>query len=168
MSRSFLVTLFQHKAWCNQGLVAALRAAPKDVDRRQMVTILLTLEHTSIVDRIFKARLCADNHAFTAVVGTRVPDLDQLGETMRETDAWYIDYVERVPLPELDDIVTFTFVSDGDAGHMTKGQILAHVLTHGASHRGAIGKLMESCGIAGASDMVTTFQRQSESPARRS
>ena len=41
---------------------------------------------------------------------------------------------------------------------MTKGQILAHLITHGASHRGAIGKMLEGMGVQGASDMVTTFQ----------
>jgi uncharacterized damage-inducible protein DinB len=43
---------------------------------------------------------------------------------------------------------------------MTKSQMLAHVITHGVSHRGAIGKLLEALNVAGAPDMVTTFQRQ--------
>jgi uncharacterized damage-inducible protein DinB len=38
--------------------------------------------------------------------------------------------------------------------------MLAHVITHGASHRGAIGKLLEQLGVAGASDMVTSFVRE--------
>ena len=164
MSLPFLVTLFQHKAWCNEGLVTALKAAPKDVDRRQMATILLTLEHTAIVDQIFRARLSAREHGFTAVVGTKVPGLDELARALRETDAWYLDYVTNVALAELDEIVTFTFV-DGDPGRMTKAQILAHVVTHGASHRGAIGKMIESLGIGGASDMVTTFQRETGTAA---
>ena len=42
---------------------------------------------------------------------------------------------------------------------MTRGDMLAHVITHGASHRGAIGKMLENLGIAGAPDMVTTFRR---------
>jgi uncharacterized damage-inducible protein DinB len=44
---------------------------------------------------------------------------------------------------------------------MTKGQILAHVITHSASHRGAIGKMLETMNVSGASDMVTTFCSQS-------
>ena len=35
---------------------------------------------------------------------------------------------------------------------------VAHVITHGASHRGAIGKMLEGLGLPGASDMVTTFR----------
>ena len=36
----------------------------------------------------------------------------------------------------------------------------AHVITIGASHRGAIGKMLEGMGVAGSSDMVTSFTRE--------
>jgi len=42
---------------------------------------------------------------------------------------------------------------------MTKADMLAHVITHGAAHRGAIGKMLEDLGVPGVSDMVTTFRR---------
>jgi uncharacterized damage-inducible protein DinB len=159
MSDPFLVQLFQHKAWCNRQLAQALRAAPPDADRRQMAVILLTFEHTSIVDRIFKAHLSGQPHGFVAVAGDRRPDLEALAKTMAETDAWYLDYAGRVSPAELAEVVEFTFV-DGDPGRMTKGEMLAHVITHGASHRGAVGKMLEGLNVAGASDMVTTFVRE--------
>jgi uncharacterized damage-inducible protein DinB len=159
MSQAFLVELFEHKAWCNQGLVEALRAAPSDADRVQMAIILFTLDHTSIVDQIFKTRLSGETPGFAAVVAGRMPDLDRLAATFAETDAWYLDYVRGVSPAELETIVDFTFVADGEPGHMTKGQMLAHVITHGASHRGAIGKMLETLNVRGASDMVTSFHR---------
>jgi uncharacterized damage-inducible protein DinB len=131
------------------------------VDHGQLAVMLLTLEHTSIVDRIFKAHLSGAAPGFSAVVSGRVPDLDELAATLSENDAWYLDYVGRASPTELNTKVTFTFVADGDEGLMTKGQMLAHVVTHGASHRGAIGKMLENLGVAGAPDMVTTFERQS-------
>ena len=161
MPDAFLVSVFQHKAWCNRRLVEALRAAPEDVDRGQMVVVLFTLDHTSIVDQIFKARLSGAEPGFEGVVATAMPDLDRLGATMAQTDAWYIDYARGVSPAELETVVDFTFVDNGDAGRMTKGQMLAHVITHGASHRGAIGKMLEGMRVVGASDMVTTFARQS-------
>lgn len=161
MSRSFLTSLFEHKAWCNRELVKALRALPGDVDPRQWITILLTLDHTSIVDRIFKARLTGDEPGFNSVVADRMPDLERLAATLENTDAWYLDYVAHVTPAELDEIVEFQFVSDGEQGCMSRAQILAHVITHGASHRGAIGKMLENLKVAGAPDMVTTFVRQS-------
>jgi uncharacterized damage-inducible protein DinB len=38
--------------------------------------------------------------------------------------------------------------------------MLAHLITHSASHRGAIGKMLEGLNVPGPSDMVTTFQRR--------
>jgi uncharacterized damage-inducible protein DinB len=161
MSDAFLVSLFQHKAWCNQRLVEALRAAPADVDAGQMMVVLFTFDHTSIVDQIFKARLTGGEPAFQGVIANRIPDLDELGATMARTDQWYIDYAASVSAAELETVVDFAFVENGDPGRMTKGQMLAHVITHGASHRGAIGKMLETLKVAGASDMVTTFARES-------
>jgi len=161
MQNALLVSLFEHKAWCNAGLVEALRAAPGDADRRQMAVILFTLDHTSIVDRIFKARLTGEPHGYETVVATQFPGLDALAARLAETDAWYVGYARAVTPDELETVVEFTFVADGDPGRMTKGQMLAHVITHGASHRGAIGKMLEGLNVPGAPDMVTTFQRQS-------
>ena len=164
MPPSFLATLFQHKAWCNRGLVEALRAAPPEMDGRQRAIILFTLDHTSIVDQVFKAHLSGARPAFTATVAGQLPDLDALGRTLAETDAWYLDYVGRVSPAELDSEVAFTFVDDGAPGRMTRGEMLAHVITHGASHRGAIGKMLEGLGVRGAPDMVTTFHREGGIP----
>jgi uncharacterized damage-inducible protein DinB len=159
MTNDFLVSLFEHKAWCNRRLVEALRAAPGDVDRRLMAVVLFTFDHTSIVDQIFKARLIGEAHGFESVVAGRLPDLEELAATLGETDAWYVGYALAASPEELASVVEFTFVSDGEAGRMTKGQMLAHVVTHGASHRGAIGKMLEGTGVD-APDMVTTFQRE--------
>jgi uncharacterized damage-inducible protein DinB len=159
MSNDFLVTLFEHKAWSNRQLVETLRAAPADLDRRQMTVILGTFEHTSIVDRIFQARLSGGEHGFTTVIPERRPQIQELAEATSRIDAWYIDYARTVSAAELETVVEFTFVADGEAGRMTKGQMLAHIITHGASHRGAIDKMFEGLNAAGVGDMMTTFAR---------
>ena len=165
MSTAFLVSLFEHKAWCNRRLVEALRAAPDDVDPGRMAVVLLTLDHTSIVDQIFRARLRGVAHAFGAVVAEQVPDLDALGRTLAETDAWYLDYAGRVTPEEMATEVAFTFVADGEAGRMTKGEMLAHVITHSAAHRGGVGGMLERLRVHGASDMVTSFLSEGRAAA---
>lgn len=160
MADNFLVSLFEHKAWCNRRLIEALRAAPPEADRRQMAVALYTFDHTSIVDQIFKARLSGEPEGFEGVVAGARPDLDALGATMAATDAWYIDYARAVTPAELETEVAFTYVADGDPGRMTKGQMLAHVITHSANHRGAIGGMLEAMLVKGASDMVTTYQTE--------
>jgi len=164
MSDPFLLSLFEHKAWSNRRLVEALRTAPADVDRAKMGLVLFTLDHTSIVDQIFKAHLSGAGHGFTSVIAGALPELDGLGATMRETDAWYVDYAARVSPRELGTVVDFKYVGDPDEGRMTKAEMLAHVITHGASHRGSIGKLLEQMKVVGASDMVTTFRHKVSRP----
>jgi uncharacterized damage-inducible protein DinB len=86
-----------------------------------------------------------------------MPRLNELAETVRATDAWYIDYVRSASEAELAEPVDFTFVADGMSGRMTREAMLGHVLTHGASHRGAVGKMLEILEVEGPPDMVTTF-----------
>jgi uncharacterized damage-inducible protein DinB len=159
MADPLLVSLFEHKAWCNQRLVEALRAAPKIEDRRAWAVVVLTFEHTSIVDRVFQARLEGVEPPFASTVGRTMPNLALLAETMAATDGWYLDYARRVTPAELEAVIEFAFVDDGAPGRMTRVDMLAHVITHGAAHRGAIGKMLEDLGVPGASDMVTTFRR---------
>jgi uncharacterized damage-inducible protein DinB len=150
MSNPALTALFEHKAWCNRGFIAALRAASAEADRRLMAVAVFTLDHTSIVDQLFKARLAGEPEpAFTEVVASARPDLDVLAATMAATDAWYLDYVAHASPAELDQLVEFTYL-DGDPGRMTKAQMLAHVITHGASHRGAINKTFEGTDVRGS------------------
>jgi uncharacterized damage-inducible protein DinB len=93
------------------------------------------------------------------VVSGRVPALDDLRRAMAETDAWYVDYVGAASPAELDEVVEFTYVADGEPGRMTKGEMLGHVLTHANSHRGQIGELLSRVGVDGPPDMLTTFLR---------
>jgi len=160
MSNDFLISLFEHKAWCNRRLAEALAATPADADRREMAVVLLTFEHTARVDRVFKAHLSGEAPDIGSVVAERPPKIADLAREMAELDAWYLAYVGRVSAAELETEVVFDFVSDPDQGRMTKAEMLAHVITHGASHRGAVGKMLERLQIPGASDMVTTFVRE--------
>jgi uncharacterized damage-inducible protein DinB len=159
MTAKLLTSLFRYKAWANQGLITALEAIPADADRRQRAVIVLTLDHTSIVDRIFKARILGEAPPFEGVVSARAPALDELRGTMAATDAWYVDYVGAASPAELDEVVAFTYVADGEPGRMTRGEMLGHVLTHANSHRGQIGEMLGRLGVAGPPDMLTTFLR---------
>ena len=159
MTATLLTSLCAYKAWANQGLIDALETIPADADRRARAVIVLTLDHTSIVDRIFKARLLGEAPAFESVVSARPPPLDELRQTMASTDAWYVGYVGAASPAELDEVLDFTYVDDGEPGRMTRGEMLGHVLTHSNSHRGQIGEMLGRLGVAGPPDMLTTFLR---------
>ena len=151
------MSLFQYKAWANRGLFAALRAAPEGQNPTERLRITLILDHVAVVDRIFKARLSGEQPPFEGVVSPVTPSLDGLWRDVEETDRWYVNYTGAVSEAELAEAIDFTYLSDGEPGHMTKAEMLGHVLTHGQSHRAALGWSIEKVGAKPPPDMFSSF-----------
>jgi uncharacterized damage-inducible protein DinB len=160
VNNAFLRSLFEHKLWANRGALSALASVPEDRRDATWVVALFTFDHSLIVDSIFKARLIGDEPPFDDVVARRTPTLDEMAETIDAVGAWYIDYARGVSQAELDETLHFKFISDDDDGVMTRADMLAHVITHSASHRGAVGEMLAKLPVKGAPDMVTSFVRE--------
>ncbi|HEY2033060.1 MAG TPA: DinB family protein [Rhizomicrobium sp.] len=156
MANAFLVSLFEFKRWLNAELYKSLCALPTE-KRAEIIVPIFTLDHAMRVDRLFRARLEGTPEPFDKIVSNTMPDLDALARDVSENDEWYVRYVRSVTDVELNERIEFDFVSDNDKGRMTRGQILAHVLTHNQSHRGAVGKMLEPLGIQIPSDMFTSY-----------
>ena len=154
-----LVSLFEHKAWCNRRLMQTLRAAPADVDRGGFARVVLTIDHTANVDEIFRARLEGAEPALASTIPRAMPDLDALAERMARADAWYLDHARRLTPADLAETIDFTFADDGDRGRMSRADILAHIITHGVAHRAALGRALADLGVKAPGEMVTTFRR---------
>jgi uncharacterized damage-inducible protein DinB len=157
MSKKLLTSLFQYKAWTNREMFKVLRSIPPGQHATEMIIITVTMDHVTTVDRIFRANLLGEPHSFTTVISSALPTLEALADTARKTDSWYIDYIQSASDADLAEGVDFTFVIDGMPGHMTREEMLGHVLTHGNSHRGAVGKILETIQVSGPPDMFTTF-----------
>lgn len=157
MSDPFLTSLFKYKAWANQALLDALESAPEDASPMALAQIRITLDHTNVVDQLFRARIEGRPEPFAGVISPKTPTFSELRAIMRETDAWYVDYTRNATPSELETVVEFAFLDDGKRGRMTKGEMLGHVLTHANSHRGAIGVTLDTLGIKGPADMMTSF-----------
>jgi uncharacterized damage-inducible protein DinB len=164
MSLSTLQSLFAYKAWANSELLARLAKIPGS-QTEQLETCIRTLNHTHVVDRIFRAHLSEEPRPFDATNTKDTPSLGQLQNDIKATDDWYINYVAELPEPALSEVLAFTF-TDGDAGRMTREEILLHVVTHGGYHRGNIGQVLKSISIAPPRDLYTKFLHVSE-PTRR-
>lgn len=162
---NYLETLFAQKSWANHELFNALAAIPDDVQAEAITTAIRTLNHIYVVDEIFRAHLCGHEHRFTATNTPETPELDQLHFAVAETDAWYMKYVRHCPVSELGQVIRFRF-TDGDAGEMTKEEMLLHVITHGAYHRGNVGQILKSISMAPPRDLLTKFLHVTE-PERR-
>jgi len=76
-----------------------------------------------------------------------------------------VNYVSAVSESALAETLAFTF-TDGDAGRMSREEILLHVITHGAYHRGNVGQVLKSISVAPPRDLYTKYLHGSE-PARR-
>ncbi len=158
-------SLFAQKSWANNELFNAL-AAVNDAEHAEAVhTAIRTLNHIYVVDRIFQAHLLGEPHGYTATNTEATPELDDLQFSVAETDAWYESYVSRSSAQALGESLTFRF-TDGDAGTMTREEMLLHVVTHGSYHRGNVGQVLKSISVAPPRDLYTKFLHVSE-PARR-
>ena len=165
MSTTTLKSLFGYKAWADAELFALLAKLPEQ-HAEQLHSCIRTLNHIYVVDRLFRARLAGEPGPFEATNTKATPSLEQLRTDVAATDAWYQAYVAGVSSKQLSSVVEFTF-TDGDAGRMSREEVLLHVITHGAYHRGNVGQVLKSLSIAPPRDLYTKFLHQSE-PSRRS
>jgi uncharacterized damage-inducible protein DinB len=164
-SASLLISLFQYKAWANQELFTELRRLDPATQQAELHAALRVLNHIYVVDRIFVANLQGQAHGYSATNTAETPTLDQLQQAVQATDVWYLDYVAGLSAEQLSERIVFSF-TDGDAGRMSREEMLAHIVTHGGYHRGAVGRIMAQLEIAPPRDIYTKFLHQAE-PKRR-
>jgi len=164
MSISSMKSLFAYKAWANAELFALLRTLPAE-QADALHLCLRTLNHIYVVDRIFRAHLGGEARPFDATNTKDTPSLAQLHADVAATDAWYVAYASGLSEAALSETLGFTF-TDGDAGRMSREEMLLHVITHGGYHRGNVGQVLKSISVAPPRDLYTKYLHTSE-PARR-
>jgi uncharacterized damage-inducible protein DinB len=109
--------------------------------------------------------LLGEKHLYTATNTPQTPDLGELHFAVSETDHWFESYVSTIADHALQESISFKF-TDGDAGSMTREEMLFHVLTHGAYHRGNVGQVLKGISVAPPRDLFTKFLHVDE-PSRR-
>jgi uncharacterized damage-inducible protein DinB len=165
MSTTTLISLFGQKACTNAELLAVLAKLPPEHADAQH-TAMRTLNHILVVDKLFQARLAGQPEPFAATNTPATPTLAQLQADVAATDAWYVDYAGRATPALLAEVIDFRF-TDGDTGRMSREEILLHVITHGAYHRGNVGQVLKGISVPPPRDLYTKFLHLTE-PARRS
>ncbi|MBS7806217.1 DinB family protein [Variovorax sp. PCZ-1] len=162
---SLLPTLFAQKTWANNELYNQLATvtAPEHADA--LHAAIRMLNHIYVVDRIFRAHLLGQAHSYKATNTDETPELGELQFAVAETDAWYEQYSTSITPEQLKENIAFKF-TDGDAGRMTREEMLAHIITHGAYHRGNVGQILKSISVAAPRDLLTKFLHVRE-PGRR-
>lgn len=165
MTASLLASQFAYKAWANAELLQALAQIDAAAFPAQRQRAIRLLNHTYVVDRIFAAHLDSATHAFAASNTPHTPELDALHAAIADSDRWYAGYVAGLAAHALQQPLAFRF-TDGDAGTMTREEMLFHVLAHGAYHRGNIAMLLSDCGVEQPRELFTRFLHARE-PGRR-
>jgi uncharacterized damage-inducible protein DinB len=160
---TLLISLYEQKAAIDREFFAALASAPLSPEHRH--TALRTLNHIHTVDRIFAAHLRGEPHGFTASNTEAMPTLDALRTSVEQVDAWYLAYVRALAPEQFEAVVNFRF-TDGDAGRMSREEILAHVIHHGSHHRGNVGMLMKQADQPPPRDLFTRHLHLTQ-PERR-
>ena len=158
-------SLFSQKSWANNELFNVLATVNAEQHAQAVQSAIRTLNHIYVVDRIFQAHLLGERHGYSATNTDATPELGELQFSVAETDAWYERYASTVSANQLNESIAFRF-TDGDAGTMSREEILLHVITHGSYHRGNVGQVLKSISIAPPRDLYTKFLHVGE-PARR-
>ncbi len=165
MSKKSLQSLFAQKSWANNELFNALAPVAAEQGAESVHMALRMLNHIYVVDRIFQAHLLGEPHGYAATNTEATPDLGELQFAVAELDAWFEGYAGNVTAHQLDEPISFQF-TDGDAGTMSREEMLFHVITHGSYHRGNVGQMMKALSVAPPRDLYTKFLHVRE-PSRR-
>jgi len=159
-----LQRLFGYKAWANDQLLTAL--ARLENDSPVTALAIKALNHTYVVDRIFAAHTRRAAHTYTSANLSEMPTLKDLSADLRRSDQDYIGYVSTLGHDALAERIDFSF-TDGAPGCMSREEMLLHVITHGAGHRGQVSALMLLNSVAPAKDGLTTYLHEAEALSRR-
>ena len=160
-----IYSLFAQKSWANNELFNVLATVTAQEHTDALHSAIRMLNHIYVVDRIFQSHLLGERHGYSATNTDATPVLDELQFSVAETDAWYESYARKACASQLEESITFRF-TDGDAGTMTRQEMLLRVITHGAYHRGNVGQMLKLISVAPPRDLYTKFLHVSE-PARR-
>jgi len=162
---NLLQSLFKYKAWANEELFAELQKLDPVTHPTERHTAIRLLNHIYVVDRIFAAHLSGQAHGYAGTNTPETPSFEALRAAVAESDGWYVAHVGSLPAEQLSQSIDFTF-TDGAKGRMSREEMLAHVVTHGGYHRGAVGRIMAQVSVPPPRDTFTVYLHKSE-PQRR-
>ena len=157
--------MMRYTAWANVKVFDAVAALPPGAAEAKTSgaagSVMRTLNHVLVIDRIWQANLEGRAHGFEARNTPEHPPLAQMREEQAGMDAWYVAYAASLDAARHDEVVRFTFVG-GAPGAMTRGEILQHVANHKTHHRGQVANMISAAGGKAPTMDLTVFARDVE------
>ena len=159
-------TLMHYKRWATNGLNTVVADSFGRMPADEQVLVLRLLDHIQTVDEIFSHNLEARPHGHQAPRSVELPSLEDLASKARSMADWYADYADALEPDEIDEVLAFSF-SNGEPTSMTRGEVLLHIATHAAGHRGQVALLLQKNGIQPFPDRITDFLKAEDADAQR-
>ncbi len=164
-SRTLLTSMLRYKAWADQGLVDVLATRGHELPDALRTSAFEILAHAHAVDRIFVAHLQRQPHGLTSTEPADAPEPRALFAAIDALDQWLVDHAGRLRNDELAEEIAFDF-TDGNAGRMSREEMLGHLVAHGGYHRGEIGQILTQQFGSSPPDTYTGYLHRHE-PRRR-
>lgn len=162
--------LMRCRRWATNNLYDVIAENLGRVVEADKVLILRLLDHIQTVEEMFSYNLEGDFHGHLEPKSIELPSFESVRGKSRVIGDWYVTYVDTLTPSRRDEDVDFTF-SDGSPAVMTRGEMLLHVATHSAYHRGNVGLLLQKNCIQPNPDRLTDFlefeRTRSQRDARR-
>ncbi|MFD2205845.1 DinB family protein [Kiloniella antarctica] len=159
---SMLQMFTRYKAWANNISFEAMSEIPPaelvKLHKATFGSIIHTMNHTYVVDDIFKAHLEGGKHTYSARNTETSPPLNDLRQMCEEMDRWYIAQADQFDDRQLAEIIEFEFVGGGK-GTMSRMEIFLHIVNHGTYHRGMISSMMQQIPVFTAANDLPVFLR---------
>lgn len=164
MSLEQVRMLAKYRQWADQLTFDAVAALPPGEAAKERKTlfksIIGTLNHNLVIDRIWQAHLEGCDHGLKARNVVLHADLADLWKAQQAMNRWYIDWSERQTEQSIDEVVPFTFIS-GEKSRMTRGEMAMHVVNHATFHRGWVAEMFFQVPAKCPACDLTDFVKQS-------
>ena len=154
--------LTEYKAWADEIMFSAVTLLPPGELIKERKTcfknMVHTINHVYVIDCIFKAHLENKSHSYTARNTETYPPIEELWQSVKTIDQWYIDYADLISEKELLEVVDFQFV-DGGNGAMSRYEMILHVVNHATYHRGFVSDMMYQVPATPPANDLTVYLR---------
>jgi uncharacterized damage-inducible protein DinB len=142
---AILKSLIRYKAWANELTYESVSKLPvgeaEKLRQTNFKSIVHTLNHTYVIDDIFKHHLQKIKHGYIARNTKQCPTLINLWSKHQQMDVWWVEFVDNLTPEYASQDVKFEFVGGGE-GCMTVEEIIMHIVNHGTYHRGFVNDML--------------------------
>jgi uncharacterized damage-inducible protein DinB len=163
-----LRVLFQYNQWADRRLLDACSALTNEQFTRDLGSsfrsVRDTLVHLYGAEWVWNERI-EGRSPTSLVAGTGFPDLASVRAKLEEMDSYYLDYVTRLTLQDLEHVIHYKSFAGEDLSNPL-WQTLHQLTNHASYHRGQVTTLLRQLGAKPVTTDLIAFYRERAAAAR--